>query len=347
MKCESLVSPSLSGRSFRGNDRLLLPEFDDLCQEVIDISLDSDNSASGVNSCENGQRLKHNSASSGESKYDSNSDDDDGLHAFEALTTFTDQGSLRSNSSEEIAELKTIIEDLREREMKLETELLHYYGLKEQENNYLELERQLLRKNAELKSTIENFKEREMKHEEELLQYYGLKDQKINCIELERQLLKKNGEIEKLRAFLKSLQEEKDEIEKEVQGKECMKEELDLAEGKIKDLQISQKCLKGELSLARDTIKELQITLQNDANQSMEQHLFLKQQISELQKREQEASKKCLEMERKLQKLNEFESEARRLGKECNDLKHQEHELKVKLDKAEAKIVELSSGTEV
>ena len=121
MKCASLVSPSLSDRSFEGNDRLLLPEFDDLCQEVIDISLDSDNSASGGNSCENGQRLKYDSVSSGESKYDSNSDDDDGLQAFEALTTFTDQGNSRSNSSEEIAELKSIIEDLREREMKLKS----------------------------------------------------------------------------------------------------------------------------------------------------------------------------------------------------------------------------------
>jgi chromosome segregation ATPase len=219
--------------------------------------------------------------------------------------------------------------------------------MKDKENNFIELERQLLGRNAELMAIIEGFKEREAQHQAELLQYYGLKEQENNLIDLESQLHRKDGELKKLSGLLNSLQEQNNKIVRGLQGKECLIKELDVSMDKIRDLQSNQECLKGELDIAGDKIKDLQTTLQTEANQSKEQLLFLRQQVSELEEREHNASEKCLEMGRKLKKLKECEAIAARLSKKCNLLEQQKHELTVKLDTVEAKLSELSSVIEV
>jgi chromosome segregation ATPase len=266
------------------------------------------------------------------------------LQAFKDLNTSSDHDNTLSNSPGEILELKSIIEDFRHREVKLESELLH---MKDKENKFVELERRLLGRNAELMAIIEGFKEREAQHQVELLQYYGLKEQENNCRDLESQLLRKDGELKKFSGLLGSLQEQNNKIVRDLQGKECVIKELGVATDKIKDLQSNQECLKGELDIAQDKIKDLQMTLQTQANQSKEQLLFLRQQVSELEEREHNASEKCLEMGRKLKKLKECEAIAARLTKKCNFLEQEKHELTVQLDTVEAKLSELSSVMEV
>lgn len=279
VKCVSMFSPALSGKSFQESDQLLLPEFDDLIQGGVNFPSDSEKS-----------RLKYDSDDSVESRrYESNSEDDEALDIFEALTASSKQTvhhggehleMAPERSSAELAQLKAIVTDLQQKEMKLEAELLEYYGLKEQEKNHLDLEKQLRRK---------------------------------------------TGEIEKLNAKLISLEDQVKQLSTELKGKESLKNDLEAARGKIKDLQK---------------------TIHSDAGQTKAQLLMLKQQVAILQEREQEASKKDLNLERKLQTLKELEVEAMELRRTIKDLQHQKRELTVKLDAAEAKIADLSSRTE-
>eukprot|EP00250_Pteridium_aquilinum_P008789 c18208_g1_i1 orf=3-2228(-) len=279
VKRVSMFSPALSGKSFQENEQLLLPEFDDLLQGGVNFPSDSEKS-----------RVKYDSDDSVESRrYESNSEDDEALDLFEALTTSSKQRFQRASedvdtapasSSAELTQLKAIVTDLQQKEMKLQAELLEYYGLKEQEKNHLDLEKQLRRK---------------------------------------------NGEIEKLNAKLSSLEDQSRKLSEELKGKEGLKKELEEARTKIKDLQR---------------------TIHSDAGQTKAQLLMLKQQVAILQEREQEASKKDFNLERKLQTMRELEVEVMELRRTIKDLQHQKRELTVKLDAAQAKIAELSSRTE-
>jgi chromosome segregation ATPase len=181
----------LSSRSFQEGDQLLLPEINDIFQGGLDFPSDSDKSLSRV--------AKDTSKPKYESDDSFNSEDDEALEIFEALTSSKkpsiQQGRRNSDSRDgatELAQLKALVEGLKQREMKLEAELVDYYGLKEQQKAHLELE---------------------------------------------RQLRKKTSEIEKLNGKLIALEEQKKKLSEEVRGKENLKKELDMARAKVKELQ--------------------------------------------------------------------------------------------------------------
>ncbi|KAJ7527388.1 hypothetical protein O6H91_16G051400 [Diphasiastrum complanatum] len=69
---------------------------------------------------------------------------------------FNEYVDLLAEDTAELGELRLQVKELKEREMRLESELLEYYGLKEQESDILELERELKQKEVEL--TDLNFK---------------------------------------------------------------------------------------------------------------------------------------------------------------------------------------------
>ena len=53
-------------------------------------------------------------------------------------------------NSSELEQLRTLVKELEEREVKLEGKLLEYYGLKEQDSDIAELQRQLKIKTVEI-----------------------------------------------------------------------------------------------------------------------------------------------------------------------------------------------------
>ncbi|XP_027937504.1 protein CHUP1, chloroplastic-like isoform X1 [Vigna unguiculata] len=76
-----------------------------------------------------------------------------------------------ANNASELERLRNLVRELEEREVKLEGELLEYYGLKEQEADFVELQRQLNIKTVEidmLKMTINSLQEERKKLQEEL-----------------------------------------------------------------------------------------------------------------------------------------------------------------------------------
>ncbi|OMO90187.1 hypothetical protein CCACVL1_07479 [Corchorus capsularis] len=187
----------------------------------------------------------------------------------------------------------------------------------EMANNESELKR--------LRQLVKELEEREVKLEGELLEYYGLKEQESDITELQRQLKIKTVEIDMLNITINSLQAERKKLQEEIANGASVKKELEVARSKI---------------------KELQRQIQLDANQTKAQLLFLKQHVSGLQAKEQEAIKNDAEVEKKLKLVKELEMEVMELRRKNKELQHEKRELTVKLDAAEAKIAALSNMTE-
>lgn len=197
----------------------------------------------------------------------------------------------------------------------LSGEIEYYHGMP---NNASELER--------LRNLVKELAEREVKLEGELLEYYGLKEQELDIVELQRQLKIKTVEINMLNITINSLQTERKKLQEEI------------AQGAS---------VKKELEVARNKIKELQRQIQLDSNQTKAQLLFLKQQVSGLQAKEEEAIKKDAEVEKKLKAVKELEVEVMELKRKNKELQHEKRELTVKLDAAQEKISAVSNMTEV
>ncbi|KAL8121060.1 protein CHUP1, chloroplastic [Apium graveolens] len=187
----------------------------------------------------------------------------------------------------------------------------------EMANNESELER--------MRNLVKELEEREVKLEGELLEYYGLKEQESDVIELQRQLKIKTVEIDMLNITINSLQAERKRLQ----------EEVTLGASYKKDLEV-----------ARNKIRELQRQMQMEATQTKGQLLLLKQQVTGLQVKEEEAFKKDTEVEKMLKSLKALEMEVAELKRKNRELQHEKRELAVKLDAAEAKITALSNMTE-
>ncbi|CAL8994869.1 unnamed protein product [Prunus brigantina] len=187
----------------------------------------------------------------------------------------------------------------------------------EMANNASELER--------LRNLVKELEEREVKLEGELLEYYGLKEQESDVTELQRQLKIKTVEVGMLNITINSLQTERKKLQEEIaQGVSAKK----------------------ELEAARYKLKELQRQIQLDANQTKGQLLLLKQQVSGLQAKEEEAVKKDAEIEKKLKAVKELEVEVMELKRKNKELQIEKRELTIKLNAAEARVAALSNMTE-
>ncbi|VVA17894.1 PREDICTED: CHUP1 [Prunus dulcis] len=199
---------------------------------------------------------------------------------------------------------------------KMESKAKHVYET-EMANNASELER--------LRNLVKELEEREVKLEGELLEYYGLKEQESDVTELQRQLKIKTVEVGMLNITINSLQTERKKLQEEIaQGVSAKK----------------------ELEAARYKLKELQRQIQLDANQTKGQLLLLKQQVSGLQAKEEEAVKKDAEIEKKLKAVKELEVEVMELKRKNKELQIEKRELTIKLNAAEARVAALSNMTE-
>ncbi|KAG1346942.1 Protein CHUP1, chloroplastic [Cocos nucifera] len=187
----------------------------------------------------------------------------------------------------------------------------------EMANNASELER--------LRNLVKELEEREVKLEGELLEYYGLKEQESDITELQKQLKIKMVEIDMLNITINSLQAERKKLQEEI------------AQGAL---------ARKELVAARNKIKELQRQIELDASQTKGQLLLLKQQVTSLQEKEEAASKKDAEVEKKLKAVKELEVEVVELRRRNKELQHEKREIMIKLDAAEARVAELSDMTE-
>jgi len=159
-RVNSVMSPSLSRKSFSDGEQILLPEFEDLLSSSLEFS------------SEKGSLTKTN---------------------FEKAS-LSYEATMDSNSAE-LDRLRNLVKELEEREVTLEGELLEYYGMKEQETSIGELQRQLQIKGVEidmLKIKINSMETQKKKMEEEVAKAMIMKKElevsRTRVKELQRQI---------------------------------------------------------------------------------------------------------------------------------------------------------------
>ncbi|GKV43901.1 hypothetical protein SLEP1_g51142 [Rubroshorea leprosula] len=253
---------------------------------------------------ENKERLTHSHDSLKEKVEGKDEEEEEQVKLISSIFNHADSSQTNDGDEDILPEF----EDL------LSGEIEYYQGMP---NNASELEK--------LRHLVKELEEREVKLEGELLEYYGLKEQELDIVELQRQLKIKTVEINMLNITINSLQTERKKLQEEI------------AQGAS---------VKKELEVARNKIKELQRQIQLDSNQTKAQLLFLKQQVSGLQAKEEEAIKKDAEVEKKLKAVKELEVEVMELRRKNKELQHEKRELTVKLDAAHKKISALFNMTE-
>lgn len=175
-----------------------------------------------------------------------------------------------------------------------------------------------------LKNISLELQRKEENLQEELLEYYGLMEQEALIIELQRQLKLNSVEIEILNLKIKSLEAEKKKAEEEVAEFSLVKQELESARAKIKDLQRQIKMestqteaqkkkveeevaqfslVKKELKSARAKIKELQTHIKIESMQKEAQKKKAEEEVAQfsLVKKELDSARaKIKELQRQI-----------------------------------------------
>lgn len=146
----------------------------------------------------------------------------------------------------------------------------------------------------QLRSMIRMLQERERSLEVQLLEYCGLREQEAAVMELQNRLKISNMETKMFNLKVENLQSENRRLEAQV---------ADHAK------------LLVELETAKTKVKLLKKKLKYDAEQSREEIIQLKQKVSKLQDQEFKASASDLDIQIKLKRLNDLESEAEELRK--------------------------------
>ncbi|XP_022150657.1 protein CHUP1, chloroplastic [Momordica charantia] len=182
-----------------------------------------------------------------------------------------------ANNASELERLRNLVKELEEREVKLEGELLEYYGLKEQESDITELQRQLKIKAVEidmLNITINSLQAERKKLQEEIAQDTTVKKElelaRNKIKELQRQIQldanQTKGQLLLLKQQVSGLQAKEQEtirkdaeIEKKLKAVKELEVEVVELKRKNKELQIEKR----ELTIKRNAAENKITTLSN------------------------------------------------------------------------------------
>lgn len=238
-RISSVINPSLSNPCFLEEDEIL-PEFEDFLSGQIDYPLPND-------------------------KYDLRQDNEkDRMYELEM-----------ANNANELERLRNLVKELEEREVKLEGELLEYYGLKEQESDVTELQRQVKIKSVEidmLNVTINSLQAERKKLQDEISQgVVARKELEIarNKIkELQRQIQldanQTRGQLLMLKQQVTGLQSKEEatfkndsEVEKKLKAVSELEMTVVELKRKNKELQFEKRDLMVKLDAAETKIRNL------------------------------------------------------------------------------------------
>ncbi|KAE9615415.1 hypothetical protein Lal_00048099 [Lupinus albus] len=185
-----------------------------------------------------------------------------------------------AKNASELERLRQLVKELEEREVKLEGELLEYYGLKEQESDIVELQRQLKMKTVEvdtLNLTINSLQAERKKLQEELKNGANreLEVARNKIKELQKQIqLEANhtkGQLLLLKQQVSGLQTKEEagvkkdvEIEKKLKAVNDLEVELVELKRKNKELQYEKRELTVKLTFAESRVTELSNMTENE-----------------------------------------------------------------------------------
>lgn len=209
-----------------------------------------------------------------------------------------------------------------------------------------------------LRETVKVLKQKEARMEAELLDYYDLEDQEQELLKLEQEMDEKNAllvkieeSLEEKSLVLSKVQSQLHKVEEEKNAQIAKLKERNVAletrSTKLSEEAASVTGLKKDLEEARARNRELQKQINTKIGDDKAELLMLKQKVATLETEKEDAHRRDMETEKKLQALREMEVEIVELRRTNKDLQYQKRELNVKLDAAEEDIEYLQSRTDV
>ncbi|KAF3778158.1 CHUP1 protein [Nymphaea thermarum] len=250
-RISSVISPVLSNAALIDEDELNLPEFEDILSSVIEFPLPTDK----FDLKENSQSEKQNSVYEAEMK----------------------------SREIELDRLRNFVKELEEREVKLEGELLEYYGLKEQETNISELQKQLKIKSLEidmLNVTISSLQSEKKKLQDEISEGASMRKEletaRMKIKELQRQMQldtnQTKGHLLLLKQQVTSLKEKEEEfarrdVDVEKKLKTLKELEVEVVELRRRNKELQHE--KRELTVKLDAAEAKIATLSNMTESEM------------------------------------------------------------------------------
>ena len=195
-----------------------------------------------------------------------------------------------ANEAAEIDRLRSLVREMEEREVKLEGELLEYYGMKEMETDIAELQKQLKTKTVEiniLNNTINSMQAERKKLQDEVARGAVAKEElekaRSKIKELQRQIQLEAGQtkgqlmlLKQQVIGLKAKEEEAAKKEAEVQRKLKKLKELELEvvelRRKNKELLYEKRDLIVKLDAAEGKITEVSYYCYSTINEALNSH---------------------------------------------------------------------------
>ncbi|GFP94571.1 protein chup1 chloroplastic, partial [Phtheirospermum japonicum] len=180
-----------------------------------------------------------------------------------------------AHNANELERLRNLVKELEEREVKLEGELLEYYGLKEQESSIAELQKQLKIKTVEidmLNITINSLQAERKKLQEEVSQGVAVRKEletarkklkdlqkqiQLEANQTKGQLLLLKQQVSGLQVKEQEMLEKDAEVEKKLKGVKEMEVEVMELKRKNKELQYEKRELMVKLDAAEGNVKML------------------------------------------------------------------------------------------
>ncbi|XP_057872631.1 protein CHUP1, chloroplastic isoform X1 [Cryptomeria japonica] len=219
-----VMSPTMSCKSFSDGEQILLPEFEDLFSSSLEFQ------------SEEGSLPRR-------------------ISEKDSLSKLSYEATMESNSVE-LERLRNLVKELEEREVKLEGELLEYYGMREQQTSIGELQRQLQIKVVEidmLKLRINSLETQKKKMEEEVAIAATKKELEVartRIKELQKQIQMDSGQTKEQLLMLKqqvaSLQAKEKEASKKDFGIEKKLHHLKELDVEVVELRRANKELQHE-----------------------------------------------------------------------------------------------------
>ncbi|XP_024378144.1 protein CHUP1, chloroplastic isoform X2 [Physcomitrium patens] len=242
-----------------------------------------------------------------------------------------------ANDAAELHALRETVKVLKQKESRMEMELMEYYALEDQEYERQKLEGEVVLKTAQIAKLERSLEENNLELDRQKMQLKSMEEEKhtqivnlvaqIGDMDVRSVALAdvKDNQIARLKERIGALEERSMQVADEAASVTILTKDLEEAQARIRELQI-----------------EMETKFAHDERES----LMLKQMLASLEAENEDLRKRDFETEKKLQSLREMEVEVLELRRTNKDLQFQKRELTVQLDAADMDIEYLQNRTD-
>lgn len=225
----------------------------------------------------------------------------------------------------ELHALRETVKVLKQKESRMETELMQYYGLEDQEYELQKIEAEVLVKTTHIAKLERSLEEKNLELKRQKTQMKSIEEEK------HMQIANLVAQIRDVDARSATLADEKNNQMASLKERNGA---LEARSMQLADEAASVAVLRKDLEEAQARIRELQIEMHTKSAHDEGELSMFKQLLATLEAENEDLRKRDFETEKKLQSLREMEVEVVELRRTNKDLQFQKRELTVQLDAA-------------